>query len=147
MAKSGRPTSYRKEFCKQAEKLCELGATDRELAEFFGVTERTVYRWQIEHEEFCQSLKAGKDSADERVERSLYRRAVGYSFDSVKIMQDKGNELIVPFVEHVPPDVTACIFWLKNRRSKDWRDKREVTGTDGGPIQINIVKYADNAAE
>ena len=146
MANRGRPTDYKQAFCKQAQKLCELGATDRELADFFAVSERTIYRWMIEHDDFCQSLKDGKESADQRVARSLYRRAVGYSFDTVKIMQDKGREVIVPYEEHVPPDVTACIFWLKNRRSKEWRDKRELTGSEDGPIQIQIVKYADNNA-
>ena len=62
------------------------------------------------------ALAAGKAEADGRVERSLYMRAVGYSYDAEKIFCDKnGNVTKVPYREHVPPDVTACIFWLKNR--------------------------------
>jgi hypothetical protein len=61
--------------------------------------------------------------ADDRVERSLYNRAIGYSYDAVKIFCSRDGEIIeAPYVEHVPPDVTACIFWLKNRRPQDWRD-------------------------
>lgn len=113
-------------YVAQAEKLAELGATDREVAEFFGVTERTLYRWQHEHPALCHALKVGKEVADDRVEKSLYRRAIGYSHDAVKIMQFQGEEVVVPYVEHSPPDVTACIFWLKNRRKEQWRDKVQV---------------------
>ena len=53
----------------------------------------------------------------------LYERANGYSYDAVKIFCSRDGEIIeAPYVEHVPPDVTACIFWLKNRRPQDWRD-------------------------
>ena len=51
------------------------------------------------------------------VERSLYHRANGYSYDAVKIFCSKDGKVTkVPYREHVPPDVTACIFWLKNRK-------------------------------
>jgi hypothetical protein len=69
------------------------------------------------------ALAAGKAEADGRVERSLYMRAVGYSYDAEKIFCDKnGNVTKVPYREHVPPDVTAQIFWLKNRDRAHWRD-------------------------
>ena len=67
--------------------------------------------------------KAGKAEADVRVERSLYQRAVGYSYDAVKIFCDKNGKVTrVPYPEHVPPDFTAQIFWLKNRDPAHWRD-------------------------
>lgn len=134
---AGRPSSYKPEYAEQATKLCKLGATDIELAEFFGVSDRTIYRWQAQFPEFCQALKAGKEASDERVERSLYHKAVGYTFDSVKIFQHQGSIVEAPYKEHVPPDTTAAIFWLKNRRPDLWRDKQqhELTGKDGGPIQ------------
>lgn len=125
-ADSGRPSSYRKEFAEQAAKLCQLGATDDELADFFGVHRVTVYRWKIEHDEFCNAIKSGKQHVDERVERSLFERAVGYSFDSEEIKVIKGEVVRVPVRQHVPPDTTAAIFWLKNRRKEHWRDRHEV---------------------
>ena len=85
--------------------------------------ERTVYRWQHDHPEFCQALKVGKEASGNRVEKSLYRRVVGYSYDAVKIMGYEGVYTPVAYVEHVPPDTTACIFWLKNRRRDLWRDR------------------------
>jgi len=133
----GRPTDYKPEYAEQAAKLCQLGATDADLADFFGVSDRTIYRWAAKHEEFSQSLKAGKDLADERVERSLYHKAVGYTFDSEKVFQFQGQIVRAETKEHVPPDTTAMIFWLKNRRKEQWRDRQEheLTGKDGGPIE------------
>ena len=125
---AGRPSKYAPAFADQAEKLCKLGATDLELAEFFDVDVRTIYRWKALHEEFCQALKAGKDVADERVERSLYNRAVGYTHEAVKIFMPAGAKepVYAPYQEHVPPDPTSCIFWLKNRRSEEWRDAKQL---------------------
>lgn len=133
MTDIGRPSSYAPEFAAQAEKLCRLGATDQELADFFEVDVRTVYRWKHDHDDFCQALKAGKDAADERVVRSLYQRAIGYEQDEVKIFMPGGAEepVYAPFRAKVAPDVTAAIFWLKNRRSQEWRDKHEVEAKHG----------------
>lgn len=121
----GRPSSYDPAFDAQAEKLCRLGATDKDLADFFEVCIRTIERWRVQHESFCRSSKNGKDIADERVERSLYQRAVGYTFQSEKIFNHKGDIVRAPCLEHVPPDVTAQIFWLKNRKKDEWRDKHD----------------------
>lgn len=121
----GRPPSYQAAYVVQAEKLCKLGATDAEMADFFGVAQSTFYRWKNEYPEFSEALKTAKAEADERVERSLYHRAVGYTFDSEKVFQFQGEIVRGKIKEHVPPDTTACIFWLKNRRSNDWRDIRQ----------------------
>jgi hypothetical protein len=66
--------------------------------------------------------------ADERVERSLYQRAVGYEQEEVKIFMPGGAEdpVYAPFRAKIAPDVTAGIFWLKNRRGDSWRDKHDV---------------------
>jgi hypothetical protein len=87
----GRPTSYRPEYAEQARKLCELGATDYELADFFDVDVVTVHRWRHTHDEFCNAVISGKNFADERVQRSLYQRAVGYTFESQKVFQYQGE--------------------------------------------------------
>lgn len=135
---AGRPTSYKPEYAEQAAKLCALGATDAELADFFSVTTVTIWRWQSAHVEFCNALKRGKEAADERVERSLYARATGYTHDAVKIFMPAGAKkpVYAKYQEHVPPDVTAQIFWLKNRRRDEWRDKQEHehTGKDGAAL-------------
>lgn len=121
-----RPSKFKPEFIEQAAKLCKLGATDVEVADFFEIDARTLYRWKADNEAFCQSLKAGKIEADERVERSLYAKAIGYSYDAVKIFNHQGVIIEAPYREHVAPDTTACIFWLKNRKPAEWRDKQEM---------------------
>ena len=148
----GRPAKYQEGFAKQAAKLCTLGATDEELADFFEVSIRTVANWKVRHPEFLQALKTGKDAADDRVERSLYQKAIGYSFDGEKVFQHQGAVVRAKTREHVPPDTTAAIFWLKNRRPEQWRDKvvNELSGKDGGPIEtaarIVIVPPKEDAA-
>ena len=138
---AGRPTAYKPEYVDQAAKLCALGATDDEIADFFGVTRTTIYRWKIEHEEFCNAIKSAKEAANERVERSLYQKAVGYTFDTVKIFQHQGEVINAPYREHVPPDTTAAIFWLKNRRKESWRDKFAIGGADDmPPIQVAAIE-------
>lgn len=113
-----------------------MGATDAELASAFNVNTSTIWRWQSEFPEFCNALKSGKVEADDRVQRSLYQRAIGYTFDSEKVFCNNGKVVTTPVVEHAPPDVTACIFWLKNRRKDEWRDKTESEqyGKDGAPL-------------
>lgn len=122
-APGGRPSLYSRDCVERAYRLCLLGLTNEQLAPHFGVDVRTVQRWSEEHPEFCQALKQGREEADTKVAESLYKRALGYSHDSVKIFNNEGVPLVVPFVEHYPPDVAACIFWLKNRHSDKWRDK------------------------
>jgi len=121
-----RPSKYKAEFAKQAERLCKLGATDQELAEFFEVSQQTLNNWKISQPGFLESLKGGKETADERVIQSLYHRAMGYSHPEDDIRVVSGELVITPTIKHYPPDTTAAIFWLKNRRSDEWRDKRDV---------------------
>ncbi len=138
-SKGGRPAKYSPEFARQAEKLCLMGATDRDLAEFFEVTNRTIIRWRVAHKEFCHSLKVGKTEADQTVERSLYHKATGYTFDSEKVFQFNGEIVRAKTVEHVTPDTTAMIFWLKNRKPEQWRDRIEHTGKDGDPLPTPAI--------
>lgn len=136
----GRPSSYKGSFAKQAAKLAELGATDQEMADFFEIEVRTLYRWKHDHPEFCQALKSGKEVADERVERSLYQRAIGYEQEEVKIFMPSGAEkpVYAPFRAKVAPDTTAAIFWLKNRRRDQWRDKVETEHS--GTVQVSRLE-------
>jgi len=121
-----RPSKYRPEFVTQAEKLCKLGATDLEVADFFGINVATLYRWKGEHDEFCEALKSGKEASDNRVERSLFSRATGYEHDEVDIRVVKDRIVKTPIRKFYPPDTTAAIFWLKNRKPAEWRDKQEL---------------------
>jgi transposase-like protein len=137
----GRPTEYRTEYIARAKEMCAGGATDMELADEFDVSIQTLYNWRAKYPEFLEAIKTNKPIADERVERSLFERATGYERDSVKIFCDKdGRVTEVPFREYVPPDSTAMIFWLKNRKPKEWRDKAELNLT-GDPLSELLKEF------
>jgi hypothetical protein len=96
LQKRGRKSDFRPEYILIAKACARFGAIEDEIANELNIGPATLDRWKQKYPEFRCALKAGKDAFDDRVERSLYQRAVGW-----------GN---------LPPDVTACIFWLKNRR-------------------------------
>ena len=144
-----RPTEYKEAYVEGAKKLARLGATDKEIADFFDVNVSTIHRWKITHQEFCDALKAGKDEADARVERSLYHRAIGYEQQEVKIFMPSGatEPVYAEFTAKIAPDTTAAIFWLKNRRPAEWRDK--VEHTHEGNLEITSItrKIVDHKGE
>lgn len=119
----GRPSLFKIEYCEQANKLCKLGATDVEMADFFGVCERTINHWKHVHPEFLQSIKKGKLQADANVAEALYRRAVGYSHPDTHVSVWQGEVILTELTKHYPPDTGAAFIWLKNRRPDQWRDK------------------------
>ena len=125
--KRGRKSEYRIEYADQALKLCLLGATDKELSEFFSVSEQTLNKWKKDYPEFLESLKKVKNIADANVASRIYNRAIGYNCKATKFATS--NVKITDskeFIEHYPPDTTAAIFWLKKRQPEKWRDKKEV---------------------
>ncbi len=135
----GRPTDYRPEYAREAMVLCQLGATDAQLADAFDVTVRTVNRWKVTHPDFAAAIRKGKEPADDRVEDTLFHRAMGteyekahpfkvkkiiYGSDGKKIQEEERIEVVM-VKEVIPPDTTALIFWLKNRRKDQWRDTHQ----------------------
>lgn len=138
----GRPTKWNPDFIRQAQAVAKLAGTDQEVAEVLGISIRTLYKFKAEHDDFSQALSVAKEPADARVVRSLYHRALGYRHTTQKIMQNGGEPIVVEYVEQVPPDTTACIFWLKNRNPNEWRDRHELTGAGGSnliPAEITII--------
>lgn len=134
----GRPSSYKDEFAEWAMKLAKLGATDKELAESFEVAESTIGNWKNAHPEFLDSIKKGRQIADAEVASKLFHRATGYKHPEDDIKNVAGEIVITPTIKHYPPDTTAAIFWLKNRRPDLWRDKvdSEISGPGGGAIKV-----------
>lgn len=120
-----RATLYRPEYAEQARKFCLLGATDIQLADLFEVSVGAIAKWKKAHPEFKEALKRGKDMANAEVAHSLYKRAIGYSHKELDIRVVKGEVLKTVVLKQYPPDVTACIFFLKNRDKERWKDKHE----------------------
>lgn len=133
----GRKSLYRDEYSNQVLKLSLLGATDKEIADFFGISEQTVNSWKKRYPEFLESIKKGKQIADSNVASKLYNRAIGYDFEEkhYEIRKPENKDGQVSFIEtkrikkHMPADTTAAIFWLKNRQPDKWRDRKEVDAT------------------
>lgn len=148
MEKKGRPTKYKNEYVDQAYKLCLLGATDRDLADFFAVDIATLYRWKTSHPTFCEALKEGKNYKDSQVEKSLLERATGYNCPETKVFCHNGEIITANVTRHYPPDPTSMIFWLKNRQPEKWRDKKDVNvTTDDYREKLRDMKTDDVLAE
>jgi hypothetical protein len=129
----GRPTTFKPEYVEQAYKLCELGHTDFEIAQFFDITYRGFIKWKQRYPKLVQALNLAKAVADTRVGRSLYSRAVGFHYEAVKVFMPAGAKkpIYAPYMEYVIPDPTSAIFWLKNRDPAHWRDAWQVEHTLG----------------
>jgi hypothetical protein len=136
---AGAPTKYKTEYAEQAYKLCLLGATDKEMADFFQVEEKTINNWKKAHDGFLQSITRGKIIADAEIADSLYQRAKGYVHTDTKfaIFQGAITETM-EYMKHYPPDTEAAKVWLKNRQPSKWRDKQEIEHS--GDMGVTIIK-------
>lgn len=142
---AGRPTKYKDEYAKQAEKILAIGATIEELAEILNVHKSTIYEWSYHHEAFSDALKTGREKADRWIVESLYSRAKGYQHEEDKIFVSDGKTIKVPTVKHYPPDPTSMIFWLKNRQPDKWRDKPNEDNPEDEKAPVKIeVSIRDN---
>ncbi len=142
---TGRPTLYDPKMDEQAYKLCLLGATLPEIAEFFGVAESTISLWMTKHEGFSEAIARGRMAADANVAGRLYERAMGYTHPEVHISTYEGEVIQTPITKHYPPDTQAASLWLRNRQPKKWRDRQELSGPDGGPIETKDISAIEVA--
>lgn len=129
----GRPSKFDQLWKKHQNKLSKLykaALTDKEVAELLEITEQTINNWKKKHPEFFESLNADKLFVDKDVEASLFQRACGYSCPETKAqwVQDEngGKWETIELTKIYPPDPTSMIFWLKNRKKDEWRDKQEI---------------------
>jgi hypothetical protein len=139
--KRGRPTKYREEYAEQVHKLCLLGATDEQIADFFGVAVSTVFEWNERQPEFSEARRNGKEIADATVAEALYHRAIGYEHDAVQIMAYEGHSFEHPYIKRYPPDTAAAFIWLKNRAG--WSDRQDVNLRTPDGIQVEDLSPAE----
>lgn len=133
---------YSEDYAIRAYRLALLGKTDVEIAHIFDIAESTLARWIEKKPKFRQYLRNGRDEADGHVAASLYARANGYSHEAVKIFQpreDGGAPLVVPYVQHYPPDTAAASLWLRNRQRGLWREKTDVEVTGALTLEHLIL--------
>jgi hypothetical protein len=134
----GRPSSFNEQVAATIVRLAADGRTEVEISEIIGISDRTLRLWKGKHPELLPALKEAKAIADDLVEASLFRRATGYTHPEVKLFCHEGMIVSEQVEKHYPPDTTAAIFWLKNRRPKEWKDvqRLEHTGRNGGPVLV-----------
>lgn len=126
-SKRGRPVhKYNPQYATVARAALRKGCTTAELAEMFGVASNTIWKWRQTYEDFDAAFEELGREFDSRIERTLAERAMGYSYNAVKIFNHKGIPVVVPYVEHVPPDVGAIKHWLAVRQPQKWRVKEEI---------------------
>lgn len=125
----GRPSKYWPELHNNLARAYAMAGLGLEvIAGQLDIALSTLYEWKEKYPDFSEALSAGKQYADEVVEAKLFQRATGYDHKAVKIFMPANAEepVYAPYIEHVPPDVTAAKLWLTNRKPKEWRDKVEV---------------------
>lgn len=124
------------------------GLTDEQLAEKMGCGVRTLYDWKERFPQISQALKKGKEIVDIQVENALLKRALGYEYMEERVeISEKDGRKVIQTTKTVPPDTTAQIFWLKNRRPDQWRDKPvegapEVNQTEDDALTESLKELA-----
>lgn len=121
----GRDSKFSDSLAQIMLELYEKGYTDKQVAKFVGISERAINYWKGNNKSFLQSLRNSKGVADDLVEASLFNRAIGYTSKETKVFNYYGKIIKTEIDRYYPPDVTAQIFWLKNRRPDTWRDIKE----------------------
>ena len=126
------------------------GLTNQQIANNIGCHRDTLHTWSKRYPDISDALKENKDAADREVENALYKNALGYEYEEVKTyiedvdgVQKRRKEVTK---KQMPPNTTAQIFWLKNRKAAEWRDKQNIEHSgniDVGKKSDIILKYLD----
>ncbi|MBV8409622.1 MAG: hypothetical protein JOY64_18490 [Alphaproteobacteria bacterium] len=145
MSQRGRPTLYRPEHPDLARRFCQLGGTNDELADFLEVSPSTIDEWLRVHPEFADAVRKGRDVIDMAVAERLLSRAMGYTHEGRKVVLHEGEEKEIRHVVHYPPDVRACMFWLRNRRRKHWLERAAPDPDDSGLTVLEIEEAAERS--
>lgn len=114
---------------------CKKGLTEAEICKLLGVGVSTFAEYKNEYVELLDTLKEGKSVADDLVEQALYNTAIGYDYME-QAVTNSGE--IVDVRKYSKPNTTAQIFWLKNRRKDQWREKQDVELSGGIDVEINL---------
>lgn len=102
------------------------GLIDEQIAYNIGITRETLSQWKNKYSDISDALKKGKEVVDRQVENALLKRALGYKYEEIKTEETEEGKKVTVTIKEVVPDTTAQIFWLKNRKPDQWRDKQQI---------------------
>ena len=112
------------------------GLTEEQIAANIGIHRDTLNEWKKKYSDISDTLKRGKEVVDRMVENALLKRALGYDYEEVKTtISEKDGKKVEKTIKHVQPDTTAQIFWLKNRKPEEWRDKIQIQDNDNDQVK------------
>lgn len=115
------------------------GLIDEQIANNLGIGLTTLKDYKNKYPSFLSAIKKGKEVADIEVENALNKRAKGYRYVEVKTVTNAdGKVSTTEITKEVAADPTAMIFWLKNRKPKEWRDRKDVDSN------INVTGETSN---
>lgn len=127
------------------------GLTDEQISQNIGINPATLYVWKNNYPKISESLKRGKKVVDIQVENALLKRALGYKYTETTkqlVANSKTGKTELKVTKEIekemPPDVTAIIYWLKNRKPEIWKDKQNIEIS--GELQTEKTKL-DNIIE
>ena len=133
-----RRAKFSPEHIELARRLTQMGSGVSQIADAFGIAIVTIYEWMEKYPDFAKAITGTRHFADEKVAAALYSKAVGYKRKVTKAMQHNGNVVMAEYEEQMPPDTAAAFIWLKNRQPELWRDRHEITGADGKPLEVAL---------
>lgn len=107
------------------------GLTNEQIAGNMGISRETLNQWRKRYPDISDALKKGKEVVDRQVENALLKRALGYKYEEIKTEKTEEGKKVTVTVKEVVPDTTAQIFWLKNRKPEQWRDKQQIEHSGG----------------
>lgn len=111
------------------------GLTDKQISNNLGVSYSTFREYVKKYPTLLALLKKSKEVTDMEVENALFKRALGYDYEETKVINEESEEGHKKRVEvtkkKMAPDTTAQIFWLKNRKPKEWRDRQNIEHSGG----------------
>lgn len=138
---AGRPTKMEDRMIEQVFEMALLGLTDIQMAKVLGIAESTFYDYKLKMEGFSEALTRGKEEADGKVAKALYKRALGLTITEDALTRD-GE--VVQLKKELPPDTAAMKHWLGNRQRALWSNNGETTIRTDTPLVITLTDDKPN---
>lgn len=139
--RGGRPSLFDERFVRIAHKLALVGCTAKEMADAFGIGERTLRDWRKMYRDFDQAIRTGGVLADAEVAHSMFKRACGFEHEQQKTMNGPDGPQVVKYMEYYPPDPYIGMRWLATRQPA-WRELK-----DAAKLTVKLGELSKSGAK